>query len=92
MTDVAQLAARVAELEATIARLRGQAGATDRAHAAKLMSARTWHAIYGQPVPGSSRPLAEVATGHQLAARGRVWGEAAGGAEVHYGQEEQPWR
>jgi hypothetical protein len=87
MSDaIAELAARVAALEAAFERARGRRDGELRADHAQHMNAATWAAIYGAPIPGRSRSVAEVAAERQLAARGRVWGARGGGSEVVYGE------
>jgi hypothetical protein len=84
----ASRAALLRELEL----LKAQAARRDREWAAQHMSAAQWALVYGAPVPGQSRTVAEVAIEAQLAARGHAWRRGDAGPEVAYGPEPAGWR
>jgi len=88
MNELEHLAARVAELEAALARTRGRSAGQLRADNAQHMDRTSWSAIYGS----GGRPLAEVAAERQLAAQGRVWRAPADGAGWGHGAEDPKWR
>jgi hypothetical protein len=83
-----------ARLERELALVRAQVAKRLREQNAALMSSEQWARIYGAPVPGQSRPLADVAAERQLAAaRGRVFRPLVGdGPEVAFGDESKVWR
>ena len=90
LTDL-ERASRAA-LERELELVKAQARRRDREYAAMHMSAEQWALVYGAPVPGMSRPLAEVVAGNQLAARGHVWRHGDAGPELAYGPEPAGWR
>jgi hypothetical protein len=93
MNELKELRAHITALEAQLGRMRARGEGQLRAEHARHMSALTWNAIYGAPVPGSSRTVAEAAAAAQLAAAGQVWRAPTGGPEVAYGpEEERQWR
>ena len=81
----ASRAALLRELEL----MKAQARRREREHAAQLMSAEQWSLVYGAPIPGQSRTMAEVVAGNQLAAQGHAWRSGDAGAEVVFGRD--PW-
>jgi hypothetical protein len=86
----AALASLQRELETMQARAAGRLRAENALH----MSAQQWSLIYGAPIPGASRTLAEVASANQLNAQGTAWGGGFDGtSEVAFSdRDEARWR
>ena len=78
----------LARIQREVSLLRAQAARRTREQNALLMNAGQWAAVYGSPIPGSSKTMAQLAAEAQANARGRVYG-GGGGPEVVFGRD--PW-